>query len=66
MIVFNKYTNECYETSYTNPNCAEINENLVSCNKCKDPNADPTNNCKCADSAYLDFISNTCKRNIYK
>ena len=61
MIIFNKYTNECYETNYTNPKCAEINEDLVSCFKCIDPNADPAKNCSCADGAYLNFISNTCK-----
>ena len=62
MIIFNKYTNECYETKYTNPKCAEINEDLVSCFKCRDPNADPANNCSCADGAYLNKKSNTCQR----
>ena len=61
MIIFNKYTNECYETKYTNPKCAEINEDLASCFKCRDPKADPAKNCSCADGAYLDLTTNTCK-----
>jgi len=58
--MYNIYTGECFDTRVNNPLCAELDEDLVSCVACKDPNADSSNNCQCKDGYYLSSGSTAC------
>jgi len=60
MIIYNKYTNECLQTTYVNPLCKEINDDFLSCKECIDPQAILEKQCKCNDGYYNPSGSKAC------
>jgi len=58
--VYNKYTNECLQSTYVNPLCKEINDDFLSCKECIYPNANPNNQCKCNNGYYNPPGSSAC------
>jgi len=60
MIVYNKYTNECLQSTYVNPLCKEANDDLLSCKECV-LNADlKDQQCKCNDGYFNPSGSTDC------